>query len=71
MEWVDRMEVVTMNLNEVGKLLPGTSLFRISRVHNINLRFLTRVERRTCIAYLKAGSKTIGQYIFPRNAKLL
>ncbi|MBL7139199.1 MAG: response regulator transcription factor [Bacteroidales bacterium] len=67
----DRNEVLTVSLNNVGKLLPESSFFRISRSHIINLRFLTKVERRTHTAYLKFGNETIGLKISPRNSKLL
>lgn len=67
----DRPEVVTMNLNNVGKLLPEDSFFRISRFHIINLKFLTKVERRNQTAYLKAGTETIELKISSRNSKLL
>ena len=67
----DRHEVLTMSLNNVGKLLPESSFFRISRFHIINLKYLVRVERRTHIAYLKDDSDTIELKISPRNSKLL
>ncbi|MBN1197908.1 MAG: response regulator transcription factor [Bacteroidales bacterium] len=67
----DRSEVVTLSLNEVGKLLPETSFFRISRFHIINLKFLRKVERRNHTAFLQVGGETIQLKISARNSKLL
>ena len=67
----NRHEVLTLSLNNVGKLLPDSSFFRISRSYIINLKYLARVERKTHTAFLTADSETIELKISPRNSKLL
>ncbi len=41
-----KVELVSMSLGQVEKLLPGTIFFRISRFYIINLNFVTRIDRK-------------------------
>lgn len=54
-----RREVVTKNMNQVGKLLPKNQFFRISRFNIINLSFLKKVERKNHECILRFDSETI------------
>ncbi len=53
-----RREVVTKNMNQVGKLLPENQFFRISRFNIINLNFLRKVERKNHECILKVDNET-------------
>ncbi len=50
-----RREVVTMNMNQVGKLLPDPHYHRISRFNIININYLDRVERKDHKCLLKSN----------------
>lgn len=50
-----RREVVTMNMNQVGKLLPDDHYYRISRFNIININYLDRVERKDHKCFLKSN----------------
>lgn len=41
----NRMELVTVNMNNVFKMLSETSFFRISRFHTVNMNCIKKVER--------------------------
>lgn len=49
----ERHEVVTCNMNKVHQKLEDNHFFRISRSNVINLNFLTHVERKNHLCYLK------------------
>ncbi|MDA3907212.1 MAG: LytTR family DNA-binding domain-containing protein [Bacteroidales bacterium] len=67
----DRREVVTCNLNQVGKILPESDFFRISRFNIINLNFLEKVERKNHSCYLKTNDEKYTLKISSSNLKLL
>jgi DNA-binding LytR/AlgR family response regulator len=48
-----KKEVITMQLGVIEKMLPGDQYFRISRQLLINLRYLTKVDTKNKLCYLK------------------
>lgn len=42
----EKKELVTMYLKEVHDLLPGNSFVRVGRSHILNLKYLTRIDRK-------------------------
>lgn len=51
-------EIVTYNLSNVWKMFPEKNFFRISRFNIINLKFLTRVDRKSKTCELTAVGHT-------------
>lgn len=67
----NRREVVTINMNKVHMKLETDDFFRISRSNVINLKYLTKVERRNRICYLKENGEDIQIKISPSGLKIL
>ncbi|MCF8234079.1 MAG: LytTR family DNA-binding domain-containing protein [Bacteroidales bacterium] len=64
-------EVVTCNMNRVGKMLPDDRFFRISRFNIINLDYLKKVERKDHSCTLLADGEKIVLKGTPKNLKVL
>ena len=46
-------EIITQNLGAMEQLLEGNSFFRASRSYLLNLKYLTRVDRKSCNCQLE------------------
>ena len=67
----DRKEIVTSNLNNVHKMLPEKSFFRISRFYVINLKFLMKVERKSHHCFMKREEGYIKLKVSSSGLRLL
>lgn len=54
-------EVTTLNLGAIEELLKSGAFYRVSRSYLVNLKYLARVERKTCLCVLdyEGGSYSI------------
>lgn len=64
-------ELITQNLGAVEEMLDGNSFFRASRSYLLNLKYLTRVERKSCNCYLEYPGKTCAIKIPAQKIKIL
>jgi DNA-binding LytR/AlgR family response regulator len=51
-------EIVTQNLGTIEEVLKGNSFFRASRSYLLNLKYLSRVDRKSCNCILEYPGKT-------------
>ncbi len=52
-----KKEIITLNIGNIEKLLPGNLFFRISRSILVNLKFLTKVDRKSNKCYLQCDNE--------------
>ncbi len=64
-------EVVTQNLGVIEEMLEGSSFFRASRSYLLNLKYLTRVERKSCNCFLEYPGATCTIKIPAQKIKML
>ena len=64
-------ELITQNLGAIEEMLDGNSFFRASRSYLLNLKYLTRVERKSCNCYLEYNGNTCTIKIPAQKIKLL
>ena len=64
-------ELITQNLGAIEEMLDGNSFFRASRSYLLNLKYLTRVERKSCNCYLEYNGNTSTIKIPAQKIKLL
>jgi len=64
-------EVTTQNLGSIEDLIKGDSFFRASRSYLINLRFLSRVDRKGCSCVLEYGDESCSIKIPAKKIKML
>ena len=46
-------EVITQNLGTIEEMLKNSTFFRASRSYLLNLKYLARVERKSCSCFLE------------------
>lgn len=64
-------EITTQNLGAIEGMLNGTSFFRASRSYLLNLRYLTRVDRKSCSCILEYPGDSCSIKIPAQKIKLL
>lgn len=64
-------EITTLNLGAIEKLLKGSSYFRASRSYLLNLKFLTRVDRKSCNCILEYPGDSCSIKIPAQKIKIL
>lgn len=64
-------EVTTHNLGTIEDFIKGGSFFRASRSYLINLRFLSRVDRKGCSCVLEYGDDSCSIKIPAKKIKIL
>jgi two-component system LytT family response regulator len=66
-----RREVTTQNLGSIEDKLQTGSFFRISRSYLVNLNFLARVERKSCLCVLEYQGDTYSIKVPSQKIRLL
>lgn len=64
-------ELTTQNLGSIEQLLKGGSFFRVSRSYMVNLRFLSRVDRKGSQCILEYGDNSCAIKIPAQKIKML
>jgi DNA-binding LytR/AlgR family response regulator len=64
-------ELTTQNLGSVESLLQHGSFFRVSRSYLVNIKYLSRVDRKTSQCFLEAGEERCAIKIPPQKIRLL
>ena len=64
-------ELTTQNLGSLEALLQGSSFFRASRSYLVNLKYLSRVDRKTCHCHLEYPGGNCSVRIPAQKIKLL
>jgi DNA-binding LytR/AlgR family response regulator len=64
-------ELTTQNLGAIEKILGGNSFFRASRSYLLNLRYLSRVDRKSCSCILEYSGETCSIKIPSQKIKIL
>lgn len=64
-------EITTQNLGAIEELLKGSSYFRASRSYLLNLKYLTRVDRKSCNCILEYPGDTCSIKIPAQKIKML
>lgn len=64
-------ELTTQNLGSLEELMQGSSFFRASRSYLLNLRYLSRVDRKTCNCHLEYPGGSCSVRIPAQKIKLL
>jgi two-component system, LytTR family, response regulator len=64
-------ELVTMNLGKVSELIPGERFIRISRSILININYLTRVEKKQHLIFLKKNNREYSIKVSTLNLRKL
>lgn len=64
-------EITTQNLGTIEDLLKGSSYFRASRSYLLNLKYLTRVDRKSCNCILEYPGDTCAIKIPAQKIKML
>jgi len=64
-------EITTQNLGAIEELLKGSSYFRASRSYLLNLKYLTRVDRKSCNCILEYPGDTCSIRIPAQKIKML
>jgi len=64
-------EITTQNLGAIEELLKGSSYFRASRSYLLNLKYLTRVDRKSCSCILEYPGDTCSIKIPAQKIKML
>jgi len=64
-------ELTTQNLGTIEEILGGNSFFRASRSYLLNLRYLSRVDRKSCSCVLEYSGETCSIKIPSQKIKIL
>ncbi|MEJ2006434.1 MAG: LytTR family DNA-binding domain-containing protein [Cyclobacteriaceae bacterium] len=64
-------ELITQNLGSLEDLLQGSSFFRASRSYLVNLKYLSRVDRKTCNCHLEYPGGSCAVKIPAQKIRLL
>jgi DNA-binding LytR/AlgR family response regulator len=64
-------ELTTQNLGSIEDLFKGTSFFRVSRSYLVNLKYLSRVDRKSCNCHLEYPGGNCSVRIPAQKIKLL
>jgi DNA-binding LytR/AlgR family response regulator len=64
-------ELITQNLGAIEGIMDGNSFFRASRSYLLNLKYLTRVERKSCNCYLEYPGNSLTIKIPAQKIKIL
>ena len=64
-------EIITQNLGAIDGLLEGSSFFRASRSYLLNLKYLARVDRKSCNCILEYPGDTCSIRIPAQKIKML
>jgi DNA-binding LytR/AlgR family response regulator len=64
-------ELTTQNLGSIEQLFQGTSFFRASRSYLVNLKYLSRVDRKSCNCHLEYPGGSCSVRIPSQKIKLL
>jgi DNA-binding LytR/AlgR family response regulator len=64
-------EIATQNLGAIEELLKGNSYFRASRSYLLNLKYLTRVDRKSCNCILEYPGDSCAIKIPAQKIKML
>jgi len=64
-------EVITQNLGAIEEILEGRTFFRASRSYLLNLRYLTRVDRKSCHCILEYAGESCTIKIPAQKVRLL
>ena len=64
-------EITTQNLGAIEEILEGNSFFRASRSYLLNLKYLSRVDRKSCSCILEYSGKSCSIKIPAQKIKML
>jgi DNA-binding LytR/AlgR family response regulator len=64
-------ETTTQNLGNIEELLEGSTFFRASRSYLLNLKYLSRVDRKNCHCLLEYPGDTCSIKIPAQKIKML
>ena len=64
-------EIITQNLGAIEEILEGRSFFRASRSYLLNLRYLSRVDRKSCSCTLEYAGESCSIKIPAQKVKML
>jgi two-component system LytT family response regulator len=64
-------ELTTQNLGSIEEMLKGVSFFRASRSYLVNLKYLTRVDRKSCNCHLEYPGGSCAVKIPAQKIRLL
>lgn len=64
-------ELITQNLGSIDELFQGSSFFRASRSYLVNLKYLSRVDRKSCNCHLEYPGGSCSVKIPAQKIKLL
>lgn len=64
-------EIITQNLGAIEEILEGRTFFRASRSYLLNLRYLSRVDRKSCSCTLEYAGETCCIKIPAQKVKML
>ncbi len=64
-------ELTTQNLGTIEEMLKGASFFRASRSYLVNLKYLTRVDRKSCNCHLEYPGGSCSVKIPAQKIRLL
>lgn len=64
-------EIITQNLGAIEEIFEGRSFFRASRSYLLNLRYLSRVDRKSCSCTLEYAGETCSIKIPAQKVKML
>jgi len=64
-------EIATQNLGSIEEILNGSTFFRASRSYLLNLKYLSRVERKSCICVLEYPGESCSIKIPAQKIKML
>ena len=64
-------EIITQNLGAIEEIFNGNTFFRASRSYLLNLKYLTRVDRKSCNCFLEYPGTSCNIKIPSQKIKLL
>jgi len=64
-------EIITQNLGAIEEILDGRTFFRASRSYLLNLKYISRVDRKTCNCILEYPGQSCAVKIPAQKIKLL
>ncbi len=64
-------EIITQNLGAIEEIFDGKSFFRASRSYLLNLRYLTRVDRKSCSCTLEYAGESCSIKIPAQKVRML
>ena len=64
-------EIITQNLRAIEEIFNGSTFFRASRSYLLNLKYLTRVDRKSCNCFLEYPGTSCSIKIPAQKIKLL